>query len=411
MKFALQRRIHECLREIAAGAENGSGLRKRPPQVSIPVPIVFRGQISQLDGLRAVAIFLVLCHHFWPTSGFLTPFADIAHAGWIGVDLFFVISGFLICGILLDTRERPAYFRNFYARRSLRIFPLYYSFLAAVAIAIPIIQRSQEFFNQSGSIWWYILYGGNIREAITGHEPAYVLAPLWSLSIEEQFYISFPLIVWLLGPQRLWKFLWLLVIAAPVFRLVTFFLWPLNERIQYLATFSRMDNIAIGCLIATAFRLDKINVSIITARRIAFSAFLVLATAFTLGGLNRMRPFCRIAGYSMTAFSFAAVLIWAVVARPRWLQLLPLTSLGKICYGVYLLQRPSQIVLGKLLLRMNIHLDSTTLFFAYIAFSILIATISWNVFERHVLKLKDRFVLARKPAAKNRSSAAASQPG
>lgn len=367
-------------------------------------PINFRGQVPQLDGLRALAISLVMLHHFWRTAGPFESFDKVAHLGWIGVDLFFVISGFLICGILLDTREGPAYFRNFYARRALRIFPLYYLFLAAMAIAIPAIQKSSELFQQSGSMWWYIFYGGNIREALTGHEPAYVLAPLWSLSIEEQFYISFPLIVWLLGPKRLWRFLWVLVIAAPLFRLVTFFLWPANERIQYLATFSRMDNIAIGCLIATGFRLGRIKLSAVTAKRIAISALLVLATVFVLGGLDRMRPFCRIAGYSLTASTFAAVVLWAVIARPVWLRALPLTSLGKISYGVYLLQRPSQVVLGKLLSRLNVHLNPSLELLADCAFTILIATLSWNLFEKHVLKLKDHFVVSRHPAAAARSA-------
>jgi peptidoglycan/LPS O-acetylase OafA/YrhL len=362
----------------------------------------FRGQIPQLDGLRAIAITLVLFHHFWPLSGPLFPLARIAHLGWIGVDLFFVISGFLICGILLDTRESPAFFRNFYARRSLRIFPLYYAFLAVMVIAIPLLQRSSEFFDQSGSIWWYVLYGGNIREAIIGHEPAYVLAPLWSLSIEEQFYISFPLIVWRLGAQRLWKLLWLLVAVAPLFRLVTLVLWPANERIQYLATFSRMDNIAIGCLIATGFRLGRINLSAEKAGRLALGAVLALCAVFALGGLDRLHSFCRIAGYSITAFTFAAVVIWAVLARPAWLQWSALTSLGKICYGVYLLQRPAQVILGKVLERTGLHLDPTVALIANCGFAILLAAASWHLFEKHILRLKDRFVVSGHPANSSR---------
>src|SRR5262245_29341716 len=85
-----------------------------------------RGQIREFDGLRGIAIVLVMLHHFWPNSCFLAPFKSLVHLGWIGVDLFFVLSGFLITGILLDMRNKPHYYRNFYARRALRIFPLYY---------------------------------------------------------------------------------------------------------------------------------------------------------------------------------------------------------------------------------------------------------------------------------------------
>src|SRR2546429_456182 len=96
-----------------------------------------RGHIAELDGLRGIAILLVMLHHFWPKSGILTHWASVAHLGWIGVDLFFVLSGFLIAGILLDGRGEQGYYRNFYARRALRIFPLYYCFLAVAFVLIP----------------------------------------------------------------------------------------------------------------------------------------------------------------------------------------------------------------------------------------------------------------------------------
>src|SRR5690606_14821333 len=85
-----------------------------------------QGHIAELDGLRGIAILLVIVHHFWPDTGPLLAAYDVVHLGWIGVDLFFVISGFLITGILLDTRGERGYFRNYLARRALRVFPLYY---------------------------------------------------------------------------------------------------------------------------------------------------------------------------------------------------------------------------------------------------------------------------------------------
>src|SRR5262245_55356351 len=131
-------------------------------QESSPTSLV-RGHIRELDGLRGIAIALVMIHHFWPRSGPLTQarWQEIAHLGWIGVDLFFVVSGFLITGILLDTRGEPNYYRNFYARRALRIFPLYYVFLTAAFVLIPPVQRGSyyqtAFLRESGSPLWYYL--------------------------------------------------------------------------------------------------------------------------------------------------------------------------------------------------------------------------------------------------------------
>src|ERR1041384_4014757 len=106
--------------------------------------------IPELDRLRGIAILMVMVHRFWPRTG-TGIMADAAGAGWIGVDLFFVISGFLITGILLDTKDEPGYFKNFYARRVLRIFPLYYLFIGAVLVAF----HGPEFSANAGSPIWY----------------------------------------------------------------------------------------------------------------------------------------------------------------------------------------------------------------------------------------------------------------
>ena len=134
------------------------------------VPGIGKGYIRELDGLRGIAILLVTMNHFWPPNGPLGRHAGVAHLGWIGVDLFFVISGFLISGILIDTLDSPNYYRNFYARRSLRIFPLYYLFITFLFVVIPLAQRGTyfhtAFIRESGSPAWYYLYLGNIRESV-----------------------------------------------------------------------------------------------------------------------------------------------------------------------------------------------------------------------------------------------------
>ena len=156
--------------------------------------------VPALDGLRGAAILLVLLHHLingdLPVHSLVgrTAFA-IPRCGWAGVDLFFVLSGFLITGILLDQRGLPGYFRVFYARRALRIFPLYYGVLIIVFAILPHIRA----FPQDGLRWlrpeqiWFWTYTSNIRSAATGtifNAPYLMLNHFWSLAIEEQFYLN-----------------------------------------------------------------------------------------------------------------------------------------------------------------------------------------------------------------------------
>jgi peptidoglycan/LPS O-acetylase OafA/YrhL len=366
-----------------------------------------KGQIQELDGLRGIAILLVILHHFWPQQGFLARFSPLAHLGWIGVDLFFVISGFLITGILLDTRGDRDYYRNFYARRALRIFPLYYLFLLAAFTLIPLIQSDRdsagEFFQQSGSPFWYLFYLGNLREAIVGKEPAYILAPLWSLSIEEQFYVCFPFIVASLSRERLQTLLRVMVFLAPAFRLAMFFIAPENERIQYLATFSRVDVLSLGCLLALEFRTQRCAPRQWPVGKLLLGLTGVMTVAFLLGGLDRTQLFCRIIGYSLVAVTFAALVAWTVLNRGQrctaLLRSASLCYLGKICYGVYLLQRPAEVILLKLSPKLGLEWDpaSPALMLAKCGTAILLATLSWYLFERNVLKLKRLFASSRHP--------------
>ena len=367
-----------------------------------------RGYVRELDGLRGIAILLVLVHHFWPRAGAWAAHASLPHLGWIGVDLFFVISGFLIAGILLETRGDKEYYRNFYARRSLRIFPLYYVFVVAAFLLIPLAQggpfRETQFVRESGSPLWYLLYMGNVREALFGKEPAYVLAPLWSLCIEEQFYLTFPFLVRRLRRDRLLALLAVLMLAAPAFRVLTFLAYPSNERIQYLATFSRMDAIAVGCLLALTLRRPQALVTRETTRAVLPACLALLAIAFAAGGLDRTLPTGRIAGYSLLALTFGCLVAWVVMRRAEpstsWLTWAPLAGLGKICYGVYLLQRPSEVLFLRLLsaLHLPADRDGLAVMFGKILAAIFMAVCSWFLFERPILRLKALFGSERHPA-------------
>ncbi|QOY92335.1 acyltransferase family protein [Paludibaculum fermentans] len=369
---------------------------------------IYRGNIRELDGLRGIAIFIVLVHHFWPGGDSpLGRFGEIAHLGWMGVDLFFVISGFLICGILLDTAQDPHYYRNFYARRSLRIFPPYYILLIFAFTLVPAAQVGVSYFDTdfiraSGNPLWYFLYAGNIREALT-NQSAYILAPLWSLAIEEQFYISFPFLVASLRRENLWKALCALVIFAPLFRILSVWLMPSLTRMPYVATLARIDVISIGCLLAVAFRTGRIRTNARWPLILALVLLAATAACFQLGWLDRRTVECKTLGYSLTAFLFGAIVLATILSNgsrgTAFLRWGPLTYLGKICYGTYLLHLPAEVVLTKALEWAGFDTLSDPPWFMplKIVTAIVAASLSWWLFESRILRLKDRFTSRSHP--------------
>ena len=126
-------------------------------------PVHYRGHLPALDGVRGMAILLVLLSHFtlreyWPSERLYY----IVQSGWIGVDLFFVLSGFLITGILLDSRGKPNYFGNFYRRRALRIFPLYYFVVIVTWITVVFFERAPERLQGWDSFTWFFTFTPNI---------------------------------------------------------------------------------------------------------------------------------------------------------------------------------------------------------------------------------------------------------
>jgi peptidoglycan/LPS O-acetylase OafA/YrhL len=151
--------------------------------------------VRELDGLRGIAILLVLLAHGTAKAVSATAALQIALSlpmavlhcvstrGWVGVDLFFVLSGYLITGILLDTAGRPHYYRNFITRRAFRILPLYYTFL--LVCLIPALHVSKEL------LLWHALYAGNIQNFLADNFGPYCISPLWSLQVEEQFYLLY----------------------------------------------------------------------------------------------------------------------------------------------------------------------------------------------------------------------------
>ena len=358
-----------------------------------------RGYIAELDGLRGVAILLVMVHRLFPRSRAMPwPIAG----GWIGVDLFFVISGFLIAGILIDTRDDPAYFRNFYARRMLRIFPLFYVLVGGIFLVFPLLDHG-GFVRQAGSPAWYLLHLGNLPESVLGKDPPYWLGPLWSLAIEEQFYWTFPLLVHAVDPRRLPRYLAGFAVLALVTRIVTTLLVPANARVQYAFTICRLDTIALGCLLAVFVRHARFEA---WRRKLARPLVLAIAAsviAAVMTELSRTTFYGRTFGYSVVAIGFAALVLLVVIHRGRRstavLRLAPLRYLGKLCFGLYLLHRPADTIVTAIAARGGADLGALWLVPVKIAVAVGLATLSWHLVERPFLRRKDRFASRRHPIA------------
>src|SRR5688572_4444796 len=212
------------------------------------------GVIPALDGLRGIAIILVMLHHFTyirPTSGIDGLIGGVLFFCWSGVDLFFVLSGFLITGILLDTRGSERYFSTFYARRTLRIFPLYYLVLFVALIVLPQFPAVNSVLvgsDNSPPQWPYWFYVTNFAIADGGWVHGWVDVA-WSLAIEEQFYLVWPLLIWLCRPRLFALLCAVILVAEPIARVYARATDVPSLSIFVLPWF-RLDGFATGALLA-----------------------------------------------------------------------------------------------------------------------------------------------------------------
>jgi peptidoglycan/LPS O-acetylase OafA/YrhL len=380
-----------------------------------------------LDGLRGVAVLLVLAFHFLHLDGEGGTAERVllaaSRSGWAGVDLFFVLSGFLITGILLDARGAPGYFRAFYTRRVLRIFPLYYAYLAVLFLVVPLLLPSLDV--KSGTQGWLWTYLGNVLFAREGgFEASPYTGHFWSLAVEEQFYLAWPLLVWVLPRRGLALACLGLVAGAFALRLgihrTTF-----NSTAAYVLTPARMDALALGALVAVAARepawwprLRRGAPWVLGAATAA-----VAAVWIHQGGLFGGDPVVQVWAFGPLAAGFAAVLVLAVDPAPSsrlsgTLAHPSLRTAGKYSYGLYVLHYPIFLALeaaGFTSLALAVALGSRiagVLAFAAVAglATLGAALLSWNLLERPFLRWKDR-VPYREHAATGSPLEAVAMPG
>ena len=367
---------------------------KQPELFSTP-------HIRALDGVRGLACLLVVVYH----AGRLTPghsgvswmYSRASSFGWSGVDLFFVLSGFLITGILVDTKDTANYFRVFYARRTLRIFPLYY-FALALLTTVPLSVFSLEIPPQYSQRWLW-LYGVNLQIGLQNSWAAVPehLTPLWSLCVEEQFYLVWPVLVYLTPRRRLTTLCWCAVLGATAARYGA--VWSHQFAAARVLTLYRMDALAVGGLLALIVRMRDF----IPARFRKGASFAAIGSGIGLVLLGMLRatiepddPWILTIGMTLLLGLYSSLLMLAVTARPRsWFDGLfstpALMSLGKYSYAVYIFHYPITMALGFYFgLPGPSHLGEQLAFAVMcLGISIGLALMSWHFVEQpfHQLKL------------------------
>jgi peptidoglycan/LPS O-acetylase OafA/YrhL len=376
-----------------------TGTSTQAPAHSVSLP----ARLPSLDGLRAVAILLVVPHNLnliavFPGGTHL--FVAAVHRGWIGVQLFFVLSGFLITGILLDARDAPDYYRSFFVRRVLRIFPLYYATLLVLFVLLPAAGFS---FRRDPMVEFsYWAYFSNWYGPF--HQGPEAVSHFWSLAIEEQFYLLWPFAIH--RRSAAWVMRVCLAIAAASLALRVAMLAagaPVEAIYQFLVT--RMDALALGGAAAAAFRIPSTASWMSNRRRRILGASLLslIAGAAISRGYSFPSPMTQSLGYTFLAIAFALLVVAGASADRLgpggWLGVLRWTFLRRVAkysYAMYVLSVPLHFLVGKpALSALGLASDnSIAIDLAYIvagtAFSFFAAAASFRLLEVHFLNLKDR---------------------
>lgn len=369
-------------------------------------------RIPELDGLRGIAILLVIIQHYLVIPG-VAPRSALWYAlicfrlSWSGVELFFVLSGFLIGGILLDVKDSPLYYRTFYLRRVLRIIPVYYVFLLVV-FSLASVNLTQE--------WWQELFYGNVPPPIYASfllnfwaafwpTTAPVVIPvaltiLWSLAVEEQFYLLLPFVIMRAG-RALVPLLATGIILAPTLRVALLHEHPgLTKTFCYalaaVLMFGHADTLLLGVLAAVAVRNEKANGWIKKHRRLLYGFLSILLVG--MGVLSFKWYPGEPLGYTWVGLFYVCLLLIGVSEESgvvkKLLNLKPLIELGVVAYGLYLFHQLVNGLAHGLILGSNYALSGwrdavVTLFSFLLVFTL--AHISWRWFEKPLVTVGHRY--------------------
>jgi peptidoglycan/LPS O-acetylase OafA/YrhL len=372
--------------------------RPHPPNAALtpqPGPSMHKSlsaRVPQLDGLRAIAVGLVILFHYGVPFEGNPLLGPIISNGWVGVDLFFVMSGFLIGGIVIANREAANFYSVFYLRRFLRIFPLYYLLLSVVAIAVALGWMPPS----HAPFLLYAVYLQNIVTAFTHDYGLPWLQVTWSLAIEEHFYLLLPILVGLLRPKLLFHVLLFGIFAAIISRILGYVI-PVSYPRDFARFFTlcRVDDLFYGVLLAVAVRSER-AATIIQGHR---PAFYLGAVLFGLGFLvashfdSRVHNeilICTI-GLSLLGPLFSCVVILAVMHESslisRMMKGQILGWIGKRAYAIYLFHIPVIESVKATFRHFGFHHSGGLLVMPALILTLGLATASWLLIEAPLINL------------------------
>ncbi|WP_018343026.1 acyltransferase family protein [Cytophaga aurantiaca] len=370
--------------------------------------------IVELDGIRGLAVLLVIIFHFLnqpilSNNSFDHFFKELFAIGWVGVDLFFVLSGFLITRILLNTKSGSNYFISFYYKRTLRIFPLYYLYLILIFFIIyPILFNRVSEFEQSKMLLteqsqaWFWLYLSNIKQVMDGTFFGGGLGHLWSLSIEEQFYILWPCIVYFSSIRSLKMISWTLIAAALLLR-IYLGLSEVDPEVIYVFTLTRMDALIMGALVAVFIsEHEEINYHIVKKILLGL-ALSTISLIYVFGPSSGKHLLVYTIGYTLTAMTFSMLILLTqssntFILRPIFRSSF-LVFFGKYSYAIYIFHPLVRQFMLKIVGEPKVIFGLQTFWsigfiILNISITVVVALISWNLFEKWFLKFKDKIIIS-----------------
>ena len=378
-------------------------------------------RIPELDGLRGLAILLVVFHHY--VAGRLRPYGNpivefINNAfvlSWSGVDLFFVLSGFLIGGILLDQRNTQNYFKTFYLRRICRIFPLYFLWLILFIILDQTLSSSLQQHWQADTFaprypnWSYALFLQNFFIAKREIFGPHWLESTWSLAVEEQFYLLAPLLIRFVPLRKLPYVLVSMILLIPLLRLYSYLYHP--EVFVYVLLPYRADALLMGVLCAYWIRHERLRSWLEKNQGHLYPALVVLLVGMiylSTGRINSRTSFEMVfLGYSWMPLFYTCLLLIVITAKngiiAGTMRLSPLRNLGIIAYGIFLVHLAIDglahgLISSKDLSAINDPSDGVVTFGAFLV-TLLLATVSWHFFEKPIVRWGHSFSYTRDTTA------------
>jgi peptidoglycan/LPS O-acetylase OafA/YrhL len=373
-----------------------------------------RGHLPALDGVRGLAVLMVLIFHFvgemLTTNWIERAIVGVTKYGLLGVDLFFILSGFLITGLLCEARDKPHYLRNFYMRRVLRIFPLYYGVLALVFFVAPLIPTLRGstldyLIERQGWAWAYAV---NIYLALHQEWSFSYLNHFWSLCVEEHFYLFWPFVVLALAarPKALMATCLAISLSAMLARVIGIAM-GLDFWTTVVLTPFKLDGLALGAFLAVLVRQPGgLNWLVRILAPVAAVVGGLVIVSFVWTGLVSRAQLELVAAIRASLFQIllACLLIWAMIspkqlAVSRFFRSRVMVFLGTYSYGLYVYHHfiSYYLVSNRTELDLEQWVGSHGLAVALqatvgIAISVAVAYLSYVLFEKRFLDLKRRFV-------------------